>query len=92
MTETKRNPCLGREIFKIESKKLRDICCLKCDNTVKTGYCLNIVISEPNDQLYRVSKSGFRVVLVTLYFRPLALTVLSHQDKNCSVSHSFMTF
>jgi hypothetical protein len=46
------NPCLGWEIFKIASKQMRDICYLKFGNTVKTGNCLNIVFSYPNDQLY----------------------------------------
>jgi len=45
VTRIKWNPCLGWEIFKIESKQMRDICFLKFGNTVKTGNCLNIVLS-----------------------------------------------
>jgi hypothetical protein len=33
----------GREISKIESKEMRDICIVKFGNTVKAGNCLNIV-------------------------------------------------
>jgi hypothetical protein len=40
VTRIKRNPCLGWEIFKIESKQMREICFLKFGNTVKTGNCL----------------------------------------------------
>jgi hypothetical protein len=36
MTRMKRNPCLGWEIFKVECKKIRDICFFKFGNTVKT--------------------------------------------------------
>jgi hypothetical protein len=36
VTRIKWNPCLGWEIFKIESKKMINIC-FKFGNTVKTG-------------------------------------------------------
>jgi hypothetical protein len=37
-------PILGREIFKIESKQMRDICFLKFVNTLNIGNCLNTVL------------------------------------------------
>jgi hypothetical protein len=37
VTRIKRNPCLGWDIFKIVSKKMRDTCFPNFGNTVKTG-------------------------------------------------------
>jgi hypothetical protein len=71
MTRIKRNPSLGWEIFKIESKQMRDICLLKfvtslvmhyvaTDNIckVKTVYAYSISI--------HFSKFGFLFILIIL--------------------------
>jgi hypothetical protein len=36
VTRIKRNPCLGWDVFKIESKQMIGICFIKIGNTVKT--------------------------------------------------------
>jgi hypothetical protein len=77
VTRIEWNSCLGWEIFKIESKKMRDICYLKFGNTVKSGnwflhsyrnlrkqvslICLFLILKISHP------KHGFGFILVTLY-------------------------
>jgi hypothetical protein len=60
VTRIKHNPFLGWEIFKIESKQIRDVCFLKFGNTVK-----------PISRFYGVAKLKKTIIfhLLTLDFK-----------------------
>jgi hypothetical protein len=77
VTKIIRNPRVGWEMFKIESKKMRDICFLKFGNTV-TSLVTHYAATDGFCNVYSVSvsfpKFGFRFILVTLYERTCYMT------------------